>query len=763
MLARLPRVRRFLLYAAIAVPLAAGGYGLWVWHRITSEFDAREWRVPAQVYAAPLELYAGRRLAAGTIVEELQRLGYGPVAGAVGTGYFRRSGNAIDVGRRAFDYDGAHVAAETLHIELRGGRIAKVEDGRGRALGAAQLEPMLIGSVFPTRAEDRLIVGPDEVPELLTESLKAVADRPFDTHLCIDARAMLRAAIANVRGGGISQGGSTLTMQLVRSFFLSNRQTYTRKIREALMSLVLELVHSKDEILLAYVNEIYLGQDGARAVHGFGLASRFYFGKPLNDLDVHEIALLVAIVRGPSYYDPRRNPERALARRTLVLEQMRDAGIIDDAQLARSRDRGLGVITTRKRRTAYYPQFMDLVHRQLRGEYTEKDLEKGGLKVYSTLDPLVQAEAEQALADELERLQGKRAELEGAVIVTSPQSGEVRALVGGKRVGFDGFNRALDAHRQVGSLIKPVVYLAALESGRYTLARQLPDEPITVDLGNGQTWSPKNFDGEVHGDVTAVRALAESLNLATVHLGLEVGPGRVARLLERLGAERPSPVYPSLLLGAIELTPYQVTQVYNTIANGGFRAPLRAVRAVVDAQGNTVQRYALALEQAADPAAVYALNQGLVQVMRRGTGTTAQRLLPADLVTAGKTGTSDDLRDSWFAGFSNDYLAVVWVGNDDNENVGLTGGTGAAQVWARVLGSLDTAPYALRPPEGAQALWIDYNTGLATDERCPNAVYLAMTSRDVPPKAVTCGSTRTRAGGRLLEWLRNKLRDELLD
>ena len=759
MLARLPRVRRFLVYAAIAVPLAAAGYGLWVWHRITSEFDAREWRVPAQVYAAPLELYAGRRLAAGTIVEELRRLGYGPVAGAVGTGYYRRNGSTIELGRRAFDYEGEHVDAQTLHIELRGGRIAKVDDGRGRALGTAQLEPMLIGSVFPLLAEERLIVGPDEVPELLTESLKAVEDRRFDTHLGIDARAMVRAAIANLRGGGISQGGSTLTMQLVRSFFLSNRQTYTRKIREALMSIVLELVHSKDEIMLAYVNEIYLGQDGGREVHGFGLASRFYFGKPLNDLDVHEIALLVAIVRGPSYYDPRRNPERALARRTLVLEQMRDAGLIDDAQLARSRQRELGVVTNRTRRTAYYPQFMDLVRRQLRGEYTEKDLEKGGLKVYSTLDPLVQAEAEQALADELERLQGKRAELEGAVIVTSPQSGEVRALVGGKRVGFDGFNRALDARRQVGSLIKPVVYLAALEGGRHTLASQLPDEPITLDLGNGQTWSPKNFDGEVHGDVTAVRALAESLNLATVHLGLEVGPDRVARLLERLGAERPKPVYPSLLLGAIELTPYQMTQVYNTIANGGFRAPLRAVRAVVDAQGTTVQRYSLALEQVADPVAVYALNQGLVQVMQRGTGATARRLLPAGLTTAGKTGTSDDSRDSWFAGFSNDYLALVWVGNDANESVGLTGGTGAAQVWARVMQSLETAPYALRPPEGAKALWIDYNTGLATDERCPDAVYLAMTSRDVPPKAAACGSTRTRVGGRLLEWLRNKLRD----
>jgi len=280
-----------------------------------------------------------------------------------------------------------------------------------------------------------------------------------------------------------------------------------------------------------------------------------------------------------------------------------------------------------------------------------------------------------------------------------------------------------------------------------------------IDLGNGQTWTPKNFTDETHGEVTAVRALAESLNLATVSLGMDVGLDRVARELERMGVERPQPLYPSLLLGAVELTPYQMAQLYNTIANGGFRAPLRAVRAIVDTQGRTLQRYSLAIEQVADPVAVYALNQGLVQVMERGTGAPARRLLPAGLTTAGKTGTSDDLRDSWFAGFSNDLLAVTWVGNDDNASIGLTGGMGAAQVWARVLRSVDTASYSLPPPEGAEALWIDYNTGLATDERCPDAVYLAMTTREVPPKAVSCGSTRTRVGGRLLQWLKNRLGD----
>ena len=404
-------------------------------------------------------------------------------------------------------------------------------------------------------------------------------------------------------------------------------------------------------------------------------------------------------------------------------------GLIDERAYATNKNRELGVVTVASRRTAYYVSFMDLVRRQLSRDYDDEELAERGLKIYTTLDPSIQATAEEALVAELERLQGNRAELEGAVVVTSPHNAEVRALVGGKRIGFDGFNRALDAQRQIGSLIKPAVYLAALESGSHSLATQLDDEPITVELDNGQTWSPQNFDEETHGQVTAVRALAESLNLATVHLGLEIGVGRVARVLERLGVERETELYPSLLLGAIELTPYEVTQLYNTIANGGFRVPLKAVRAVVDGEGNTLQRYVARDRASRRPVAVFALNQGLVQVMERGTGATAKRLLPANLTTAGKTGTSDGFATVGSPGFSNDILVVTWVGNDGNASVGLTGGTGAAQIWARVMRSVEATSYDPPPPEGAELVWIDYNTGLATDQRCPDAVHIAIPSR----------------------------------
>jgi penicillin-binding protein 1B len=477
------RRKRVLLYVVLAVPLAAVAYGAWVWGRIAREFDDRAWNMPARIFAAPLQLYVGRQLTADELIVELQRLGYGPVSGRVGTGLFRRDRNAIDIGRRAFVYDSGREPEQILRVEFRNERISSLADGARNELAVAELEPLLIGNIFAAHGEDRLVLSPEEVPALLTESLKAVEDRRFDTHLGIDARAMLRAALANARAGGIEQGGSTLTMQLVRSYFLSNRQTYTRKVREALMSLVLELRHDKDEILLAYVNEIYLGQDGNRAVHGFGLASRFYFGKALAELDVHEIALLVAIVRGPSYYDPRRNPERAFARRTLVLEQMHSAGLIADDAYETSKERELGVITQNTRRASYYPAFMDLVRRQLPRDYDDRELGERGLAIYTTLDPVVQAAAEEALAAELERLQGNRPPLEGAVVVASPQNAEVLALVGGRRVGFEGFNRALDARRQIGSLIKPVVYLAALETGDYSLATQVEAPAMAAKVG----------------------------------------------------------------------------------------------------------------------------------------------------------------------------------------------------------------------------------------------------------------------------------------
>jgi penicillin-binding protein 1B len=538
----------------------------------------------------------------------------------------------------------------------------------------------------------------------------------------VNPLAILRALFVNVRAGQIEQGGSTLTQQLVKSYFLDSRRTLRRKIEEAMMAVILEARYEKADIMNAYINEIYLGQDGRRAVHGFGLGSQFYFGKPLAELDLPEIALMVAVIRGPSYYDPRRQPERALERRNLVLRVLAEQGVVSAEDAERATKKPLGIAEAGRKGGGFYPAFLDLVRRQLRQDYEEADLTESGLTVFSTLDPLLQGAAESALSGELDRLdRSARKEahgLEGVVVVTTPQTGEVVALIGGRRAGFDGFNRALDAQRPIGSLAKPIVYLAALETGRFTPATLVADEPVDLKLPSGDRWKPANFDKQVRGRVTMVRALTQSLNLATVNLGLDVGLGRVAHAFEQLGlAEAPAEL-PSMLLGATNLSPLEVTQVYNTLANGGFRAPLRAVRAVVDEAGQPLKAPELEVSEAVSPEAVHTLDRMLIEVMERGTGRAAKKLLPAGLVVAGKTGTSNDYRDSWFAGFSGSHLIVAWVGHDDNRPTGLTGTTGGLAVWSRLMGSIPTSAFEPMLPDALDLRWIDYFSGRETSPYC---------------------------------------------
>jgi penicillin-binding protein 1B len=747
-------LRGIVLRVAAAGFVLAVLYGSFLAWSIGSEFEGRRWDVPAQVYAAPLELYAGRALGADDLVAELRRLGYSEDPRLPGPGTYRVGLGRMEIATRGFAYADDSEPERLVSIAFANGRIGALRDTRGAATPIVRLNPLLIGSLFPAHGEDRLIVAPTDIPPLQTAALKAVDDRRFEQHHGIDIRAVLRALFVNLSAGEIRQGASTLTQQLVRSYFLTNERTWLRKAREAFMAIALELRYDKNELMYAYVNEIYLGQDGARAVHGFGLASQFYFGKPLTELEVHELALLVAEVRGPTYYDPRRYPDRALARRNLVLEQMADSRLVPAGEIEQATARELGLVAN-TRRSATQSTFLGLVRRQLSIDYAIDDLERTGLTVLSTLDPAVQASAERALTEGIATLGRNSAEFDGAVVITSPHTGEVHALVGGRRTGFEGFNRALDARRPIGSLIKPAVYLAALESGRYTLASVIDDAPIDVRLENGDTWSPHNFDNEAHGPVPLVRALAESFNMATVRLGLDVGLEPVSDVLRRLGLEKTPPLYPSMLLGALALTPIEVAQIYNTLANGGFRVPLRAVRSVIADNGTLLQRYGIKIAQASDPAAVYALNQALIQAMERGTGRTVRARLPTDLIAAGKTGTSDDLRDSWFAGFTNDHLIVTWLGADDNRPIGLTGSAGAAKIWAEVLTSLEASSYSAPQPATLEGRWIDYLTGEPSAARCADAVLLPLPANMRPERGLGFGCAGAGGlGTRLRRWLR---------
>jgi penicillin-binding protein 1B len=733
---------------------------------ITAQFEGRRWTLPAQVYAEPLELYVGQSFGADTLEHELKRLGYRRTDEAEQPGSYSRRGARIDLVNRRFQFWDALQEPQLLSVATRGNSIESMRNGRNEDVPIFRLDPLLIGSIFPIHGEDRVVVTPDEVSPLLPAALKVVEDRKFDSHHGVDFGAIARAAWVNLRAGQIEQGGSTLTQQLVKSYFLDNRRTLGRKLEEAMMAWLLEVHFEKQDLMNAYINEIYLGQDGNRAVHGFGLASQFYFGKPLAELQLHEVALLVAIVRGPSYYDPRRHAERARARRDLVLKLMAQYKVVDEKAAKDAAKKPLGIVNASTQAGGYYPAFLDLVRRTLRRDYRDEDLTEAGLKIFSTLSPLTQSQAEKALAQELDRLDKARKQksdkkLEGVVVVTAPQNGEVIAMVGGRQASFDGFNRALDAKRSIGSLVKPVIYLAAVESGRYNAASIVEDGPVEVKLANGKVWAPQNISEEYYGPVPLVRALAQSLNLATVRLGLDVGLPKVTNEFVALGLEHEPPQLPSVLLGSLDVSPLEVAQLYNAFANGGFSTPLRAVRAVVDAEGKPLKSFALEVTPVADPVAVYQVNRMLVQVMEHGSGQAARAQIPREIVVAGKTGTSSDYRDSWFAGFSGNTLAVVWIGYDDNSPTGLTGSSGSLPVWSRLMRSIGTTSWSAPLPEGLEDVSIEFMTGQAAQQQCggEDLVMVAVPSGTQLPVRPGCETSLFgEIGDRAREWWRSVVR-----
>lgn len=758
-------LRRLLLMPATWIILGLllavlAGYLFWLDRLVTSAFDGRRWDLPAHVYARPLELYEGQLLSAESLLAELQRLGYRHSRVPERPGSYRQVGRNIELVTRPFDFWDGPQPAQAATVAFSGDRLSSLQGAAGSSLPFLRLDPPLIGSVFPAAGEDRIIVEPGEVPGLIPAALQVVEDRRFERHPGIDIIGIARALLVNLSSRQMRQGASTLTQQLVRSYFLSNERTLRRKLREAMMALLLELHYSKADILNAYINEIYLGQDGSRAIHGFGLASQFYFGKPLAELQLHEIATLVAVVRGPSWYDPRRRPEQVLARRDMVLKLLAEDGAITPLQAEMASGQQLDIIRGHEAGASYYPAFMSLVHRELAAHYRESDLTTEGLRIFTSLDPILQATAEAALAEGIERLQkAEKPDLEGAVVLVDPQTAEVLSMVGGRRAGFEGYNRALEARRPVGSLIKPLVYLAALEDG-YTLASRIDDAPVEVSLSRGRTWRPQNFDRQAHGEVPLVRALAESMNMATVRLGMEVGVDRVVELIGRLGVDAKVEPHPSLLLGAIDLSPMDIAQLYSSLASGGFRTPLRAVRAVQAPDGSLLSQFPLSTEQAVDPAVAYQLNQALVQVMRRGTGRAASRSLPGDIMSAGKTGTSNDLRDSWFAGFTQNLLGVVWIGHDDNRPTGLTGSSGALAVWSSMLSGMPLSSFAAPLPTGLSPVSIDYPTGLAASGDCGDPLVIVVPRGTHIAPLPGCGrmDEPMGMGGRAVEWLRGLVR-----
>ncbi len=710
---------------------------------IRVSFEGKRWALPAHVYARPLELYPGVRLSASQFNLELERLGYRYTYRPTEPGSYTRQDDRFYLISRSFQFWDGKEPSRQLDIHFENGRLESLrEAGLDKDLTLARLDPPRIGGIYPTHHEDRILVQLQDTPALLAKALTTVEDRNFYSHIGLDARAIARALWVNLTGSGGLQGGSTLTQQLVKNFFLTNERTLWRKVNEALMALLLEWHYDKNEILEAYFNEVYLGQDGRRAIHGFGLASRFYFDKPIERLSLPEIAALVAMIRGPGYYHPNRHPDRLLERRNLVLELMSKHGVISKAQYGSAKRSVLGVIQDRASGGSSYPAFMDLVRRQLREDYRDTDLTSEGLRIFTTLDPWVQDSVEETVKQQVKSLDQKRAlngQLQVAVILTNTTNGEVLAMLGDRTPGYAGFNRVLDAKRPVGSLMKPAVYLTAIEkSGQYNLLSLVDDASISLKAQGGIVWSPKNYDGKSHGKVPLYAALVNSYNLATVRLGMQLGFEAIENTLQRLGIQKSIPPYPSMLLGAIELSPIEIAQMYQTLAAGGFRTPLRAIREVMTADGQPLQRYPIHVEQTVDGKSIAVLTSAMQQIMRNGTGKGVRQFFPDDVELAGKTGTTDELRDSWFAGYGSDYLGIVWLGTDDNQPIHLSGSSGALVVWGDMMQRLQIQSLLPMALEGVEVLPIDPDSLLIAGDGCSKTVNLAFIKGTAPDRYADC-------------------------
>lgn len=740
-------IRLWIIYICLAVMVVMSFWALYLDSVVRKKFEGKKWALPAHVYAQPLELYQGMELSSSALEQELQALGYRFGSAATAPGQVSKSssfsGSSYRINSRGFEFWDKREPAQKFQLELSGTQVTALRDQAGADIPLVRLEPEEIGGFYPADKEDRILVRLSDLPPLLGETLLAVEDKHFLEHHGVSPLAIIRAAWINMRSGNVRQGGSTITQQLVKNFYLSNEQSlFHRKIPEAMMALLLELHYSKSEILETYINEVFLGQAGNRAIHGFALASQHYFRQPLQELNTQEVALLVGLVKGASYYNPWRHPERAKERRNVVLGVMKDEGLITEPQMKAAQAAPLGVVAEGQAGITTFPAFMDLVKRQLSESYAEEDLRTEGLRIFTTLSPSVQRRAEQALQNRVAQLAKgyKVPDLQGGLIVSSVGSGEILALVGDRDPRFNGFNRALDAKRQVGSLMKPFVYLSALEiPQKYNLGSIISDDPVSYKSG-GEWWAPQNADKQNHGDVPLYIGLAHSYNQATARLGMTLGLSRVIKTLRAAGYSGDVPEVPAILLGSVEMSPFEVSEVYHTIAADGVYTPLHAIREVLTADGKPLKRYPLELEQRFAPESIFQLQFAMQKVMREGTARSAYLQLPSDLMLAGKTGTTNDQRDSWFAGFSGEHLAVAWVGRDNNQQTPFSGATGALQVWTDLFKQLPTRSLETEPPAGISMEWLDSKTGKLSAEGCENAVELPVREDFKPLDTSDCVS-----------------------
>lgn len=690
-------------------------YSIYLDGKVRNKFEGQRWEVPIQVYGKAEQFKRSQQINLAVLSSSLQFSGYKRVSTVSEAGQYAMSTSRIVIYRRAFSFDNEMLSANKLQIDVKNDRVSKIFIDNNPST-IVQLEPILMARLLPKSKEDRVLTPIGNVPELLLDTLLLVEDRNFYFHKGVSPLGILRALYSNILAGRTVQGGSTLTQQLVKNMFLTRDKTITRKVNEAIMSLILEYRYSKDQLLEAYINEVYLGQNYANAIHGFGLASEFYFGQRIEQLNVEQTAMLVGIVKGPSYYDAWRKPKNTQSRRDLILKLMFEKELISKPEFVQAIESPLSVRKVRRFSKEKFPSYIQLVKQELTELMSEYD-QKSGISVFTGFSHYSQQLLEQTINDRLPKIDAS-GELEAAMVVSDIATGEIKAIVGGKKSGYAGFNRAINANRPVGSLVKPAIYLAALERyEQYTLASVLEDKAITLTSDDGTDWSPKNYDDKFRGQVNLIDALVESLNVPTVNLGMAIGLTNIADTFHVLGFDKDIIVRPSILLGSINMSPIEVNQFYLPLASKGYSKQGHTITRIISAKDETLWKFDMINQQLFSTHASYLLDFALSKVTKQGTAKSLTWRLKNKEVL-GKTGTTNDQRDSWFVGYDNNHLVISWVGRDDNKPTKLTGSSGALVLFADYMNKQGVVDRKLRRPESVGFVSFEIETGNAVLDDC---------------------------------------------
>lgn len=727
-------------WGLIATLVGSIPFSAWVWWlngQVVSRFEGQKWQVPSEVYSAPIVLRNGAPWNKQDLEDLLEETGYRFGRNSQNVGWAARSQTKVSAHLRAYvDHLGFHQSERRI-FSFQNGRLV-IQALNGDEIAEARIEPQRIGFLYGGNTESRQILAYDDIPKPLMDILIAVEDQDFYEHWGISLTGMARAMVVNFTHGSRRQGGSTLTQQLVKNMYLTSERTYTRKLTEVVMSILLEYHYSKEAIITAYMNEVYLAQLGNSALHGFAAASQHFFGRPLNELNIDEFALLVGMVKGPSLYNPERSPKRAKDRRNMVLAVLKSQGRLSDADYNRLIKQPLRLASKKKERSVF-GDYLDLVAMQLSRDFDETTLATKNLRIYTGVDIRAQRAASLAMQRQvgmLEKRDPKLRGLQGAMVVTDRLSGQVRAVVGSSGQVYTGFNRALGAVRPIGSLVKPPLYLSALATGRFTWWSKIEDKKLRFNVG-GKTWEPENYDRQTHGEVHLYEAMAKSYNLATVSLAQQIGFDRVGDTLRQLGVKRPFTMHPAVALGSLELSPFEVSRLYQPIASQGKSSELGVVLAVMDQNDQLMKRFDQHNDVPFTDAVLAVTLDGMTKTPKIGTARAAQAAFP-NLNFAAKTGTTNQQKDSWFVGITGDYSSTVWLGDDDNVPLSITGSSGAQNVWIDFTRHVNPISLPENLPDGAARFNVlDSQFEIAAD-RCKEKTRLAFILGTEPRDSSSC-------------------------